>query len=228
MGLGFLITLSYSLIFEVDAGLKNYITPNKTIECFDEWSTCLTLQEYASQPDKYFINDTIFYLRSGSHLLDSSLHFTDVHNFTFQGLPNSEVVTVFLGPLVSVTWEDCSSIEVSSIAFLLIENFTFSIEFGHSYHVQLSNISVSGKECTGYSAIMSQHSTLGIQNSKFVGIQGSFGAALMILESCVTFTGRNIFLDNVASFGGSLYIYESVVILSGANTFLNNNSSKRV
>ena len=104
--LGFLITFSSSIFFETD-GLKNYVTTNKTIGCPDDHSTCLTLQEYASQPDKYFTNTTIFYFEPGSHRLNSSLKLTNVHNFTFPGLPNGQGVNISLGSLVTITWEKC-------------------------------------------------------------------------------------------------------------------------
>jgi predicted outer membrane repeat protein len=54
----------------------------------------------------------------------------------------------------------------------------------------------------------------------------NFGAAMMISRSCVTFTGNNIFSDNLAPSGGSLYIFESVVTLTGINTFRNNTSAQ--
>jgi hypothetical protein len=45
---------------------------------------------------------------------------------------------------------------------------------------------------------------------------------MMILRSCVIFTGNNLFSSNSASYGGTLYIFESVVTLSGINTFMYN------
>ena len=86
-----LILSSFLLILET-AALKNYVTPNKTIGCFDDWSSCLTLQECTNQPNVYFTNDTIFYFKSGSHILNSSLTLTNLHNFTFQSLPGHESV----------------------------------------------------------------------------------------------------------------------------------------
>ena len=49
---------------------------------------------------------------------------------------------------------------------------------------------------------------------------------MMILRSCVIFTGNNIFSDSSALLGGSLCILDSVVTLSGINTFMNNTSPK--
>ena len=223
---GILITLSYLLIFETD-GLKNYVTPNKTAQCSNDWINCLTLKGYASQTDDYFKNNTIFQFEPGNHTLNRSLTFINLHNFTLLG-KRSKMTNVLLGPLVYIIWENCSNIDISSLSFIILEDFTFSIIFINSNLVQLSDVSVSdyGNEGNiGCSSVLSQYSTLHIKDSQFAGIQGSIGAAMMILRSCVIFTGNNIFSDNSALYGGSLYISDSVVILSGINiTFMNNTS----
>ena len=59
---------------ESDA-LSYYVIPNEKSGCSDDWSTCFTLQKYASQPDEYFTDHTIFYFESGSHQLNSSLYY---------------------------------------------------------------------------------------------------------------------------------------------------------
>ena len=222
------LLLFYSLIIETD-GLKNYVTPNEITQCSIGWSNCLTLEEYASQPDDYFKNNTIFEFEPGSHGLNRSLTFTNLHNFTILG-KRSEVINVLLGPLVCIAWENCSNIEISSISFILLEDFIFGIIFEHSHLIQLSDISIHGnKGNIGCSSVLSQYSTIHIQDSKFAGIRGSYGAAMMISRSCVVFTGNNIFSDNSAHSGGSLYILlESVVTLSGINTFVNNTSEHYV
>lgn len=122
-----LVSLIASSGYETDA-LKNYITPNKTTGCSDGWSTCLTLQEYASKPDKYFTSNAIFYFEPGSHTLNISLNLANIHNFTFQGLPesDSEMPNILLNSLVSITWDDCSNIEVSSITFTLLPSVLYS------------------------------------------------------------------------------------------------------
>ena len=76
---------------EVNASVftENYVTPDKTIGCSSNQSQncCLTLQEYASRPDVYFTNDTIFYFEPGEHKLNSSLKLENLNNVTLQGLP---------------------------------------------------------------------------------------------------------------------------------------------
>ena len=214
-----------ALVIIICSSLGIHVTPNKTVRCSNDEVSCLTLQEYANQSHVYFINDTTVHFGPGIHTLNHSLRLKNLHNFTFHGLPDDEFqsVNILLGSLVSITLEECSNIEISSITFTILGHFTFSIIFEHTQQVQLSNISVFGSEYLGNASIMCQnHSTVGVRDSTFIGIYGSLGAALMILGSCVIFTGNNAFCDNIAAYGGSLYILESVVFLSGTNTFLNN------
>ena len=99
-----IIISSFSLIFET-AALMNYVTPSKVIECSDYGSPCLTLQEYTGQPDVHFTNDTIFYFEPGSHRLNNSVTLTNLHNFTFQGLPGND-------SLVTITWKECWNVQL--------------------------------------------------------------------------------------------------------------------
>ena len=101
-----LIMSFFSFIFVTESdALSYYVIPNEKSGYSDGWSTCFTLQKYASQPDEYFTDHTIFYFESGSHQLNSSLYLVDMSNLTFQGLPNSELVNVLLGSFVNITWE---------------------------------------------------------------------------------------------------------------------------
>ena len=139
-------------------------------------------------------------------------------------MSDSDVPNVLLDSLVSITWDECSNIEVSSIVFTLLDNFTFSIVFRTSQLVQLSDISVIGDGGVGCSAVMSHESSVAIRDSKFVGVHGLFnyGAALMMSASNLTVTGNNIFISNAASCGGSIYLYNGLLKLNGSNHFVNN------
>ena len=220
--------MTLALVIIISSSLGIHVTPNKTVRCSNDEVSCLTLQEYANQSHVYFINDTTVHFGPGIHTLNHSLRLKNLHNFTFHGLPDDEFqsVNILLGSLVSITWEECSNIEISSICFTILSHFTFGIMFEHTQLVQLSSISVFGSGYLGNASIMCQKSTVGVRDSTFIGIYGSLGAALILLESCVIFTGNNAFYDNIAAYGGSLYIVESVVILSGTNTFLNNTASE--
>ena len=132
------------------------------------------------------------------------------------------VVNILLGGY-SITWEKCSNIEISSITFQLTNNFIFSIMFNQT-SLSMSNISIFGNGYSGCSSTISLQSSISVTNSKFIGIQGWLGAAVMILTSYITFTGNNTFADNSASSGGGIYLHQSTLILTGTNLFTNNTS----
>ena len=204
----------------------NYVTPSKTTPCPNGQRPCLTLKEYASEPDVYFVNNSVFFFHSGTHRLDDSLiRLKNLYNFSFEGLRTGDgpgVANVEFYSLASITWERSWNIEISSICFILRNDFTIIIRFELSQFVQLSNISIVGNGYSGCSSVMSRESTLDINNSTFGEIKGLFGAALMMLASTITFRGTNIFVNNTAASGGSIYLFDCILTLNGANFFLNN------
>ena len=207
--------------------LNRYVIPSRTTRCFNDQVPCQTIEEYVSQPDMYFSNNTNFYFQpaAGNHRLNSSLILTSLRDVNFQGLPDNNVVNVLLGSFVSITWENCRFIQLTSISFMLPDIYIFSIVFKHTEPVYLYNISVIGNEyydITGCSAILSQQSGIGIRDCKFIRIWGSFGAAIMMSESSVITTGINTFVHNVASAGGSIYLFNTTLTINGTNLFMNN------
>ena len=87
--------------------------------------------------------------------------------------------------------------------------YSIGIVFKQTELIQLYNISITTTDryySTGCSAILSQQSGIGIKDCKFIGIQGSFGAVMMMSESSAIITGNNTFADNAAFAGGSIYI----------------------
>ena len=128
----------------------------------------------------------------------------------FKGFLDSSV-NILLGPFVNITWEDCWFVQVTSINFILPENYSFSIVFKQTQLIDLHNISVTANGYnTGCSAILSQQSQMSIRDCRFIGIQGLFGAAIMISESSATTNGNNTFADCEASAGGSVYLFKLI------------------
>ena len=189
--------------------------------CSDVQMPCLTLDEYASNSDEYFVNNTRFYFYPGIHRLDYTLNLVNLYNFSFLGWPNGDqVVTMAVDSSASITWNESRNIEISSIRFFLHGNFTFILRFEHSQLVQLANISIYGNGCSGCNSIISERSALEFNNSKFIGINGFLGAALMIFASNITFRGSIVFADNAAVSGGSIYLtHNSILSLKGTSLF---------
>ena len=228
-----LVIVSSSLLFFAKTTISmtvNYVKPLRSMTaspCPDDYRPCLTLGEYTSDSDVYFVNNTIFYFYPGIHRLDDRLILENLYNFSFQGLPNGDqIVNVSVDPLANIIWNESRNIEISSIRFTLNDNFTFIMKFEHSQIVHLSNISIIGNGNSGCSSIMVQKSAIFINNSMFTEISGFFGAAVMMVASNITFRGGNIFVNNAAISGGSIYLSDSRLTFNGTSLFLNNTSQR--
>ena len=239
------VLLTTLIVALFDSGFKanseiNYlnhynVTPSGIIGCINDQVPCQTMEQYATQPERYFTNNTCFYFQPGNHQLNSSLKLSNLRNVVFKGLPdssNNNMVNIFLGPIVNITWEDSWFVQVISINFILPEKYSFSIVFKQTQLIQLYNISViatgHNNYYTGCSAILSQRSQMSIRDCRFIGIEGLFGAAIMMSESSATTNGNNTFADCAASAGGSVYLFNSKLTLNGTNVFLNNRVAAHV
>ena len=226
-----LILTLFDYRFKADSEIKQlnrYVTPSGIIGCVNDQVPCQTIEQYATQPEMYFADNTCFHFQPGNHQLNSSLKLTNLRNVVFKGLPDSSnmVINIFLGPFINITWEDCWCVQVISINFILPENYSFSIVFKQTQLIELHNISITANgHNTGCSAILSQRSGISIRDCKFIGIQGSFGAAIMMSESSATTNGNNTFANCTAYTGGSVYLSNSILTLNGTNVFMNSTAS---
>ena len=203
----------------------NYVKPFAASSCSDVQRSCLTLNEYASDSKVYFVNNTIFYFYPGIHRLDGRLILENLYNLSLRGWPHGDqVVSIRAGSLTGISLNGSCNIEISSISFVLYDNFTFVVKFEYSESVRLSNISIYGNGYHGCSSIISKESALDFDNARFIGIKGFLGAAVMMLSSNITFRGNNLFAGNTAYSGGSIYLANSELNLNGASRFLNNTS----
>ena len=213
----------------------NYVKPltsERASPCSNVQRPCLTLNEYASDSDEYFVNNTGYYFYPGIHRLDYSVNLVNLYNFSLLGWPNNDqVVTIAVGSSAGITWNKSWNIEISSFMFTFYGNFTFIMRFEHSELVWLSNISLNGNRYSGCSSIISEKSALDFKDSTFSGINGFLGAALMMFASNITFRGSIMFANNTAASGGSIYLtHNSKLTLNGTSLFRNNtsNSSQEV
>ena len=205
-----------------------YVTPNRSMLCLTDQHPCLTIDEYASQIDKFFLNDSIFSFGPGNHSLNIGLNISGINNVSFIGLPNnSDAVMVFINKSACIIlWEDCGNVEITNIKFIIKSNFSYILLFNSSFLVKLTNITILGNGHSVCSSIVSKRSTVKISNSKFIGIKGHSGAALLASESYITFAGINLFIENMASVGGALNFYNSCVFFSGLNVFSDNSAKQ--
>ena len=200
----------------------NYVTPNRSMPCPTDQHHCFTIDEYGSQVDKFFLNDSIFRFLPGNHSLNIGLNISSINNVSFLGLPNSTIAVIVLNESVCIIWEDCRNVEINNINFSVKSDFSCMLFFKSTFVIKLRNITVLGNSHTGCSSIITKRSTVEISNSKFNGITGYSGAAIFALHSKITFVGNNYFVRNTAVSGGSIYFYYSSVVFSGISIFTGN------
>ena len=217
-----LLPLAFSVSFSSTNGTlwMNYVAPTRSTVCP---GPCLTLDEFANEPDNFFFNYTIFYFLPGSHQLNTSLRLVSIRHLSFRGLPTAgSVATIVLDSSANIIWEGCENIEITSLAFTLAGNFTHGLMFDHAIYIKVYNVTILGSEGTGCSSVVIKESMIDFANVSFVGISGQIGAALMASGSNVTFAGNNTFTHNVAVVGGAVYLATSKMTLTGSNYFMNN------
>ena len=197
----------------------NYVTPNRSMPCLTDRHPCLTIDEYASQVDKLFLNDSIFSFDPGNHSLNIGINISGINNVSFTGLPNNSVTIMVLNRSACISWKDCKNIEIANITFMIKRNFSCVLLFNSVFCVKLSNITILGNTSyIGCSSIISERSVVDIHDSTFTGIRGNYGAALTASGSKINFAGNNRFLRNIAVSGGALFLYRSVVLFNGPGT----------
>ena len=156
----------------------NYVTPNGSMPCPTDQHPCFTIDEYASQVDKFFLSDSSFRFVPGNHSLNIGLTISGINNVSFKGLPNNSVTIVVLNRLACISWEDCDNIEITNINFIIESEFSCVLSFYSVFCVKLLNITIFGNGHIGCSSIVSERSVVDISNSTFIGIGGYYGAAL--------------------------------------------------
>ena len=203
----------------------NYVTPNRSMPCLTDRHPCLTIDEYASQIDKFFLNDSIFSFDPGNHSLNVELNISGIHNVSFIGLSNNSVKIMVVYWSARISWEDCKNLEISDINFIIEINFSYVLSFKSTLFVKVSNITILGNGHIGCSSIVSERSVVEISDSTFTGITGFYGAALTASTSNIKITGSNYFMKNEAISGGAMFFYDSDVLFKGTNSFIENSAS---
>ena len=172
----------------------NYVTPSRGVPCLIDQHPCYTIDEYASQIDKFFINNSIFLFVPGNHSLTIGLDISGIQNISFIGLPESYVTIIVLNHLAHIKWKYCKNIEIINISFVIKSNFSCVLSFDSTLCVKLSNITILGNaEHIGCSSIISERSVVDISNSTFTRIRGYYGASLTASRSNISFAGKNSF-----------------------------------
>ena len=185
-----------------------------------------TLNQYANNPEQYFLSNTTFIFLPGDHQLSYNIILNGVQNVTFQGMSVDEgSVTIRFGPLIGLNFSDSDGIEIKSLNFILSDYFEYGLMFLNTSDIKLHDIMIStdDEDSMGHSALVSQASVIKITNSSFMGISGQFGATLLAIDSSeITFMGTNNFASNSAKLGGAIHTISSTLRFYDVASFIDN------
>ena len=226
MKLAILVIQIFTFMIVSTQSLTKYFVPtrNSSSPC-PQTEQCTTLNKYATDPDQILQSNTNFVFLPGNHQLDSDMRFENLRNISLQRADSdsSNLVTVSLGALGSLTWINCYDIDITSVLFETGGSFEHGLVFVNSSGIQMSNISFTDRgDSFGCSALVFLSSTAQISDSNFVGLSCQLGAIMVASQSEVTFSGHNVLSNNTALLGGAIYSIDSAVTLSGDNQLINN------
>ena len=204
-----------------------FVKPENDMNCTYQPS-CLTLNEYVTQKEQYFLDNTItFMFLPGIHQLDVQLNVENLSNISFIGTDEA-LVQVSLSEAVNITWINCDNIELSRFVFFVgghpLE--TISALYFHKTGGVLSYLSFLGNGSNMFRAMfLNDSNEIMIYNTQVNGASSDIGAALYGLRSTITLHGHNSFTNNfVSDAGGAAALLNCTSIFSGNVSFRNNTS----
>ena len=190
-----------------------YVRPFEAENCGSR-VPCLTFNEYASDADRYFVDNTTFTFMSGSHHLNTSLRQEELSNITLRVMDEAATIRVNFSSspsIPNVAWINCYNITVSGLNFDIIgltsEDGEFTVlEFDDTSPIFLSDLTLHGSG--RWRAILLRNVNQASISSLFIfGAMSSSGSALHATESFIDFYGFNNFTGNVAKQGGAIALY---------------------
>ena len=206
-------------------------TQIKYVQPFNDVSACTsepcTFDQFAQNPEQYFLSGTTFIFHPGDHQLYNTISLHGIQNISFQGMSVEESAIIRLGPQIGLSFDDCDGIEIKSLNLILSGDFEYRIMFSDTNDVKIHNVIMrqENENSIGCSAIVSKASNVTISNSSFMDISGQSGAALVVFNSpLITFTGSNRFTNNSAKLGGAIHSVRSTLQFTGPGvaSFVNN------
>ena len=192
----------------------------------------LTLDDYAMEADKYFVDNSTFIFLPGIHHLNVLLDLKDITNVAFLVSEEDELrndVHLVFSPLVNITWTNCSDIQISGLHIVLSgrerseDDDSFSSFVFHRTTGSLSKLIFLGNETMFSTAVfVNDFSSIKISDVMVSGAYSIQGAALRAKNSRVDISGRNIFISNQAYEGGAIALHNCVLNITGNTSFVNN------
>ena len=212
----------------------HYVKPNNisSMNCGNH--SCLTLDQYAKEKDKYFTSGSSFLFLSGNHSLQTQINLTDLSNITIKKLEQSRTaVKVICMAQVAFRCANVTSFEVKGLTFLLQSNEHIpasALVFYSCSKIIISTSLFQGSENvnkTSSWAIFSRNSNILMMGCLFNGNTGRNGGAIAAhKKSRITLIGNTFTRNKSNKFGGALYGSQSSIMFRERNTLVGNRANK--
>ena len=225
----FLLTITISALPTNDGAIA-YVRPSSASGDICPDQPCLSFSDYAREKDQYFLDGTSFMFLSGSHQLNLQLQLENVSNLSLGPLKGDRSVQIHLSSMVNLTWLGSNNITIAGLEIFLSgqqmnEKSQFSAFIFEKTTSFLSRLRFFGNDHLQSTAIRTHSSVVGLSDVTISGAISLYGAALIMFNSTVNFTGQNYFMNNTATRGGAMFIFQSFGYFDGHAYFISNNAT---
>jgi len=176
------VSVLLQILFSLTCGGILYVRPTSTNTSCPTYP-CHTLSEYAQHHANYLHNSIVtLQFLPGIHTLSTNLDIDNIKQLEFLGHPSTITTMIVCRPYFGFAFSNISEVRITSLAF---------ISCARKYQIlDLDNDDIHNISLGVYLEMIQMTE---IVNCKF---QESFGTALGLFDSHVTFTGNNSFFNN--------------------------------
>ncbi len=195
-------------------------------------SHCISLDELATDSEKYLVSNSVLYFKDGSHFLSWSLEAESLFNVSWRGSRSSKIILL---NGVNISWANSWDVRVQSLTIIYGGKLNNSCSLGslvyflNSSLVILKQVEFSGqrREHPCSRAIAVEASSILLIDCTFYGGLSEEGGALYLDGSNATFSGCTNFTDNRAcTNGGAISSISSRLQFIGDIYFANNEAGE--
>ena len=176
----------------------SYVKPHDHVTCPNVSGPCLTLREYAEEPEQYFTSNSSLIFLPGTHELDTSIYFVNVSNFSLAtyDFDRHDVTKVIISTSGSIEWTNCYNVTVLGLLFIMngdsITKLSSSGLVFTKSNGLLTNLTVRHTNRAG--SIISESSDIMISDVTVCGTGNASGNVFIIVDSTVHFSGETFFM----------------------------------
>ena len=215
-----------------------YVVAESIADCLPADGECHPLSFYVAHSSSYFTDNTIFYLKEGTHTVMDQIYVTGVQNVSFIG-SNQHVIIYSMFPYGPFHIYNCTDINVVNIIILCDIYNTYDIAMVYSNDIAIFNVNTSSMsvynslDITIYNSYIANfygqfdplvncYDTLQFHNLKL--INSNLGSITLKIQLDTSYA-LNVTLDNIIQ---DIYPHIMAILLAKSSSFCSiniNNSS---